>query len=184
VNPEHTDPLIPQLHEAELKLDDALGEACEIRPSSKADTGDLIRLDELLASAADATKRAISLRRRRRADGSQRVDRATVIGDVEAAASPLAMHRVVVDGRGVQWDVFAVHPEARFAVPTKLRGTFPAGWLCFDSGAEKRRLSPIPGDWQTMADRQLADLAGQAEAASSRRSRPRTEPGPDDGNRQ
>jgi hypothetical protein len=28
-----------------------------------------------------------------------------------------------------------------------LRGTYAHGWLCFDNGRAKRRLSPIPGDW-------------------------------------
>ena len=156
MNPDQSDPFVPQLREAELQLDSALGEACDRRPSGDADTGDLIRLDELLANAADATKRAISLRRKRRVDRSQGVERAASIGDVEAAARPVARHRVVVDARGVQWDVFAVHPEPSFAVQSKLKGPYSEGWLCFDAGAEKRRLSPIPADWQTMAERQLA----------------------------
>lgn len=29
------------------------------------------------------------------------------------------------------------------------------GWLCFDSGTEKRRLAPVPADW---AERSPADL--------------------------
>lgn len=32
---------------------------------------------------------------------------------------------------------------------TILRGTYSSGWLCFDNGLSKRRLSPIPDDWTT-----------------------------------
>ena len=32
---------------------------------------------------------------------------------------------------------------------TVLRGTYAHGWLCFDNGVDKRRLSPIPPDWTT-----------------------------------
>ena len=28
-----------------------------------------------------------------------------------------------------------------------LRGTYAHGWLCFDNGKDKKRLSPIPDDW-------------------------------------
>ncbi|MDQ3997946.1 MAG: hypothetical protein M3303_13125 [Gemmatimonadota bacterium] len=165
-----TDPLVPELREAERMLETTLEEACATPPASKADTGELIHVDELLELASDAAKRAISLRRRRGADRTQRAER-TSMGDVEAAASADATHRTFVDARGVQWDVFAVYPEARLSVHSQLKGTYPQGWLCFDSASEKRRLSPIPQDWQTMSDEQLRQLAEQAEAAASRRSR-------------
>ena len=32
---------------------------------------------------------------------------------------------------------------------TVLRGSYAHGWLCFDNGTAKKRLSPIPGDWTT-----------------------------------
>lgn len=35
---------------------------------------------------------------------------------------------------------------------TVLRGTYAHGWLCFDNGSNKRRLSPIPTDWTTCDD--------------------------------
>lgn len=28
-----------------------------------------------------------------------------------------------------------------------LRGSYAHGWLCFDNGRDKKRLSPIPDDW-------------------------------------
>src|SRR6266513_2198889 len=36
-----------------------------------------------------------------------------------------------------------------------LRGPYAHGWLCFDNDREKRRLSPIPGDWTTCSDELL-----------------------------
>jgi len=100
------------------------------------------------------------------------------LGAAEAAASQEATHRAFTDVEGVRWDVFAVYPEARLS--PRLRGAFQQGWLCFDSGPEKRRLSPIPDNWQELADEELERLAGRAERARPRR-RSRSgddEPGP------
>lgn len=88
-------------------------------------------------------------------------------------------HRTFVDSKGTDWQVWDIVPrlserraddvverrladmaisfedrrrdsrrltDARRAV---LRGTYAQGWLCFDSGTGKRRLSPIPEDWLT-----------------------------------
>lgn len=51
-----------------------------------------------------------------------------------------------------------------------LRGTYAHGWLCFDSGREKRRLSPIPDDWTGCSDGRLESYAlrGERVAASNR----------------
>lgn len=38
------------------------------------------------------------------------------------------------------------------------------GWLCFESDAEKRRLSPIPPDWDRGTDEELVALCSQASA--------------------
>jgi hypothetical protein len=177
MNTGQSDPLIPELKEAELALESTLEEACDTEPASKADTGELIRVDELLEAARDAAKRAISLRRRQRADKTQRNAR-TTMGDVEVAASPAATHRVFADAQGVQWDVFAVYPEPPRASRSQLKGTYSKGWLCFDSATEKRRLSPIPDRWQQLTDEQLAQLSERAESATRRRGRSRG-PGPE-----
>jgi hypothetical protein len=179
VESEKPDSLAPELREAELTLETALTEACATPPASTAETGELIRVDELLEAAGDAAKRAISLRRRRRADKAKRSETPATMGDVEEEASADATHRVVADERGVQWDVFAVYPEARASEHSKLKGTYSKGWLCFDSVGEKRRLSPIPNEWQRLKDEELARLAERAESASSRRGRGRGKPGPE-----
>lgn len=36
-----------------------------------------------------------------------------------------------------------------------LSGSYAQGWLCFDNGAEKRRLTPIPSDWMTCVEERL-----------------------------
>jgi hypothetical protein len=170
VEPTQPDWLTPELREAEALMEQALTEACDSETPSKADTGELIRVEEMLSVATDAAKRAIALRRKRReATKGSGAPRSAELGAAEAAASESAAHRAITDERGVIWDVYAVYPEANLS--TKLRGAFQHGWLCFDSGAEKRRLSPIPDNWQRLDDEQMERLVDSAERARSRRAR-------------
>src|SRR3954469_9637770 len=46
---------------------------------------------------------------------------------------------------------------------TMLRGSYALGWLCFDNGQEKRRLTPIPNDWTTCSEMVLQRYAVRAE---------------------
>jgi uncharacterized protein involved in exopolysaccharide biosynthesis len=87
-----TESLVPQLRDAELTLQRALAEACLTKRPSGANTGELIRIDEVLQLASEAAQRAIAIRRRRRLDETQRTERAAM-ADAEAAASPGATHR-------------------------------------------------------------------------------------------
>jgi hypothetical protein len=43
-----------------------------------------------------------------------------------------------------------------------LRGAYAYGWLCFDNGAEKRRLTPIPPDWTTCAVERIEQYLSRA----------------------
>src|SRR5689334_13280236 len=61
-------PLEPALEDAQRLLRESLTEICHTDPTA-ADTGEMIRLDEMLAIAEDAAKRAVSLRRRMRQEG-------------------------------------------------------------------------------------------------------------------
>lgn len=45
-----------------------------------------------------------------------------------------------------------------------LRGSYAQGWLCFDNGREKRRLTPIPADWTTCSERSLEGYSSRAES--------------------
>ena len=60
--------MTPALAETEQKLQSALEDVCDEPVVESKDTGELIRIEEGLAVASEAAKRAISLRRRIRAD--------------------------------------------------------------------------------------------------------------------
>jgi hypothetical protein len=179
--PHHGDSLIPQLDAAEATLRQALAEACVRRHPGRPNTGELIRLHEVLTIAGDAAKRAIAIRRRRHVDARQRTQ-AAAIADAEVTASLGRAHRFLADAEGVTWDVFAVHPTPRGESRTPLPAPLQRGWLCFESGAEKRRLSPIPRDWESLNDRELERLSQRAQlAASPRRRRGRSDDDPQAG---
>ncbi len=70
------------------------------------------------------------------------------------------------------------HDERRRVVDTHrsvLRGSFAHGWLCFENEMEKRRLSPIPGDWTTCEEDRL-DLYNRQAQRVGRTSTPFTFP--------
>ena len=50
----------------------------------------------------------------------------------------------------------------------KLANGFSGGWLIFESGAERRRLSPIPTDWESAPPDQLSALCSRAVAPRAR----------------
>ena len=88
-------------------------------------------------------------------------------------------NRTFVDVMGTQWEVWEVYPrlverrllrERRVAqrysgerrqVPVG-RPTMPRqilfGWLAFQCRYERRRLLPVPDDWETMSDHELQAL--------------------------
>ena len=100
--------------------------------------------------------------------------------------------RVFVDSGGNEWQVFDVVPrtgerrsrerraleaseqasrdrrdsDRRLAVGNLGRlSTISAGWLCFDHDDERRRLTPIPGDWRGCTDATLEDYCRRARPA-------------------
>ena len=97
-------------------------------------------------------------------------------------------HRSFRDDVGREWDVWDVVPtaverriarpagrpatlerrrshESRVVVPERLQ----KGWLAFQSGRERRRLTPIPKDWDEMTGEELAELLQQAEGRNKAR---------------
>ena len=95
-------------------------------------------------------------------------------------------YRIFLDARGRTWEVWMVHPssierrkmERRTPVEnavylieqrvlgdrrsvTRSRGAvateFSAGWLCFASDGEKRRLAPVPVNWMSANESQVAE---------------------------
>lgn len=158
-------PLAAELHRAEETLQSTLKEACAA-DVIHADTGELIKVEEMLAIASDAAKRAISIRRRRRHAAPKVTGRAVPTVDVPAAAD----HRTFTDSDGVVWEVRAVYPVERAdARHARLLGAFQQGWLSFECESRKRRLSPIPANWATLQEVELEALCQRAEEATIRR---------------
>lgn len=65
---EKTGPLRPRLEKVEEVVEQALDEVCAGPPPQELDTGELIRVEETLAIAAEAAKEAVTLRRKIRSD--------------------------------------------------------------------------------------------------------------------
>jgi hypothetical protein len=159
------DSLRPKLQRAQETLRSALDQACGA-DLEEADTGELIRLEEVLAIANEAAKEAVSVRRR--------------IGQVrESLAERHARHdedgktshREFEDDKGVRWMVFAVHPSTAAKGRAGVRAPYQDGWLAFDCGMETRRLAPIPDSWITLPDNELQSMCLTAEVATKRRPR-------------
>jgi len=79
------------------------------------------------------------------------------------------MLREFVDPKGVRWKVWDVWPTGRVASDdARPISMFPSmglsgGWLCFESATEKRRLSPVPPEWENCDEATLCgfcDCAG------------------------
>lgn len=83
----HEESLRPQLSQVEKQLDKNLEEVCASQEVEKLDTGELIRVEETLALAAEAAKEAVSLRRKLRADqqrdGERKSGRTATIDEQE-----------------------------------------------------------------------------------------------------
>ena len=85
--------------------------------------------------------------------------------------------RVIHDAHGIEWQVWPVipmllqralphrTPESRSHLLPELQG----GWLAFQSAFERRRLTPIPADWEALSAERLADLLADATPVPDRR---------------
>ena len=80
------------------------------------------------------------------------------------------MLRGFKDSTGVEWRVWEVVPS-RAAIGTSPRAQsrtsltstpYANGWLCFESGEEKRRLAPIPDGWEVRPPAEIALLLEEA----------------------
>jgi hypothetical protein len=67
------------------------------------------------------------------------------------------------DAAGIEWQVFLTErsPEASRR-DHHLPEAFRAGWLVFESSAEKRRLGPVPAEWESLTDAELAAYCARA----------------------
>jgi hypothetical protein len=81
------------------------------------------------------------------------------------------MMRTFTDPSGMEWDVFEVHPGSGRTV-SRVPLAFRAGWLCFQSKTERRRLAPIPPGWHDW-DLDTLNSALQATHGIARRTPPK-----------
>ena len=102
-------------------------------------------------------------------------------------------YRIFKDSRGTEWQTWDVVPRLgeRRVSERRMRAASPPhtdrrsrtdrrvlvghravlnpemndGWLCFEAPSEKRRLTPIPGDWMRCPVDQLEDYCSRATPA-------------------
>jgi len=82
------------------------------------------------------------------------------------------MLREFTDKKGTRWRAYDVYPAGPSAAvgsmdPRERVNAFPSrehaqGWLCFESTSEKRRLTPIPTEWELCDPRRLEELCDAA----------------------
>jgi hypothetical protein len=63
--------------------------------------------------------------------------------------------RSCVDDAGTLWEIFEVLPSGKGRAMERVPVEFRGGWLCFQSGTERRRLAPIPTGWEEWEDKKL-----------------------------
>lgn len=87
--------------------------------------------------------------------------------------------REFCDAAGAAWKVFRAMPHS---TPSKREKVLPEafrhGWLVFECDVERRRLAPIPDDWEDLTDLELAQLCLSASVVPSRTRRRRATDGP------
>jgi hypothetical protein len=84
-------------------------------------------------------------------------------------------HRLVIDAAGTAWNVWSVLPDGgtrRGAIAVAPQ--YAGGWLAFeradaDPEAEKRRIAPVPPDWETASDEAVLTLLAAAVPVRRRR---------------
>lgn len=186
MEPKAKDGFEPELDRAKQKLAAALSEACEA-DVKRLNTGELIRIEEVLAIANEAAKTAVSIRRRRsrhlnevaESDAAEDEpeasadDQAPPADAVDAVGAPGELdlpdtHRIFRDSAGTRWDAFAVYPGAETQGRSRLPDPYRSGWLAFECEQEKRRLSPVPDGWRSLPDAKLLELCEGAERVRRR----------------
>ena len=76
------------------------------------------------------------------------------------------MLREFTDDDGITWRVWDVNPSLhdRLSPGTqKLSVRVPSGWLCFECPRERRRLTPIPQEWESIDADTLKRMCAEAE---------------------
>jgi hypothetical protein len=77
--------------------------------------------------------------------------------------------RSFTDSQGQGWRVWNVVPQYDTARDEDtLTPGLQGGWLCFERDGHKRRLSPIPGDWEDAGPDVLERYCHEATAVARR----------------
>ena len=77
--------------------------------------------------------------------------------------------RNFTDSQGHTWRVWTVIPQyATGRDEEQMTPGLQGGWLCFENSGEKRRLSPIPADWENAGSDALEQYLAQALAVQQR----------------
>jgi len=67
------------------------------------------------------------------------------------------------DEAGVEWQVFlTARGSDAVSRGNALPEAYREGWLVFESASQKRRLAPVPPDWETLPEHSLAALCAKA----------------------
>lgn len=81
-------------------------------------------------------------------------------------------YRTFASPDGAIWTAWCVAPDRPECWNERAAHFLPAGmtggWLCFESGEDKRRLSPAPVGWAEITDSELWALCGTAQSVKRR----------------
>ena len=66
--------------------------------------------------------------------------------------------REFADQAGKTWLVWETKPPSQIGLAVEFHG----GWLTFDCGSERRRLAPVPADWEAFPQDRLVLLLRMA----------------------
>ena len=83
--------------------------------------------------------------------------------------------RTFRDGAGIEWTVFEVRRSNEESNWAYLPRGFRSGWLCFESSAGKRRLSPVPDGWKMLEENDLERMLKRAAPVGKTQQRDATE---------
>jgi hypothetical protein len=87
--------------------------------------------------------------------------------------------RTFRDSSDIEWTVFEVRRAGEESNWAYLPRGFRSGWLCFESTAGKRRLSPVPDGWKLLEPADLTVMLQRATPVG----RPGRSDGPHDSTR-
>ena len=167
------DPQRADLRQAAETLEQALTEACASRPAHEENRG-ADRVEEMLALASDAARRAISIRRKARHRREPDLEQLPAQSRARSRVRRSLRHRSAdIDypppirrRTGGDWTSGRSTRKATITL-SALRGPFrPAGWV--RELHREARLSPIPSGWMTLPLTELRQLCEQASTVPHR----------------